>query len=211
MKLLVTGFPKFDAYAENATEALIESMRAGAPDALCELRDRLIFEIVHFDNDDAETQQQTMLESFHRLIEAHRPDACLFCGQAASRPWITLEAIAVNVFKGKVIDPDGPAAYWATIPEQESLAAAMREAGIPAKLSFHAGTHLCNHILYTALRRADASGVATPCGFLHLPMTNTQVISAEEDRPFIPLEVTRKALSMSIRHIAERVPGEYDT
>jgi len=206
MKLLVTGFPKFDAYPENSTEALIESFRAELPEELVGLRDRPILEIVHFENDDSETQQRTMLESFESVIEKHRPDACLFCGQAASRPWITLEAIAINVFKGTIIDPDGPAAYWATIPEQETLVAAMRTVGIPAKLSFHAGTHLCNHILYTALRRADVSGQAVPCGFLHLPMTNTQVINAEENRPFISLDVTRRALAMSVEHIAQRVP-----
>jgi hypothetical protein len=36
-------------------------------------------------------------------------------------------------------------------------------------------------------------------------MTNTQVIDADEDRPFIPLSMTRRALTMAIRHIFELV------
>ena len=205
MKLLVTGFPKFDKFAENSTQALIESISDDFPPTLEDLRASLAFEIVEFDNEDSASQQKTMLESLHRLLKKHDPSACLFCGQAASRPWITLETIAINVFKEAIIDANGPAAYWATIPEQETLAQSMREEGIPAKLSYHAGTHLCNHILYSSLRHAEQAGSVMTCGFLHLPMTNTQVISGEENRPFVPLSMARRALVLTIRHIDEQV------
>jgi len=205
MKLLVTGFPKFDEFPENSTQALIESIRDDFPPELEDLRDSLAFEIVEFDNEDSESQQTTMLESLHALLDRHVPSACLFCGQAASRPWITLEAIAINVFKDAIIDANGPAAHWATIPEQETLVQSMREEGIPAKLSYHAGTHLCNHILYSSLRHANQTGSGMTCGFLHLPMTNTQVISGEENRPFVPLSVTRRALVLTIHHIDEQL------
>jgi len=205
MKLLITGFPKFDAFPQNSTQALVESMRKDLPPGLDDVAGDLRFEIVAFENDDDATQQRTMLESFHRLVGAHRPNVCLFCGQAASRPWITFETIAINVFKGNVIDAAGPPAYWATIPEQPRLVESMQAAGIPAKLSHHAGKHLCNHILYSGLRLAETSASGMKCGFLHLPMTNTQVIDADEDRPFIPLSMTRRALTMAIRHIFELV------
>jgi len=203
MKLLVTGFPKFDAFPENSTEALIESMRADLPAELGRLRPNLVFEIVHFGNDDSPTQQRTMLESFHRAIETHRPEVCLFCGQAASRPLIALEALAVNVFKGERIDPEGPPAYWSTLPEPKRLVESLRGAGIPIEVSFHAGTHLCNHILYSGLRLAETTGSGMRCGILHLPMTNTQVIAGNENRPFIPLSMTRQALAMAIEHVLE--------
>jgi len=202
MKILVTGFPKFDAFPQNSTQALIESIIGDPPPELTDLEADLVFEIVHFENDDASTQQRTMLESFHAVIDTHHPDIALFCGQAASRPWITLETIAINVFKGEIIAPEGPPAYWATLPDQKTLVEAMRAAGIPAKLSHHAGTHLCNHILYSGLRLAETPEHAMKCGFLHLPMTNEQVIDGEENRPFIPLSVTRQALTMTIRHIS---------
>ena len=205
MKLLVTGCPRFDKFPENSTQALIESVRLDLPPELEDLRDSLVFEIVNFDNEDSASQQATMIEIFHALLDRHDPSACLFCGQAANRPWITLEAIAINVFKDAIIDADGPAAYWATVPEQESLAQSMRDEGIPAKLSYHAGTHLCNHILYSSLRHAEQTGSGMTCGFLHLPMTNTQVISGEENRPFVPLSVTRRALVLAIRHIDQQM------
>jgi pyroglutamyl-peptidase len=207
MKLLVTGFPKFDAFPENSTQALIESMIEDPTPGIAALGGDVVFEIIQFENDDASTQQATMLESLHRALDNHAPDACLFCGQAASRPLVELEAIAINVFKGEIIDPDGPPAYWATLANLKELVESLRAAGIPARLSHHAGTHLCNHILYTALRQAEMSGRGMRCGFLHLPMTSTQVIEGDENRPFIPLSMTREALTMAIRHAIEPAPG----
>ena len=208
MKLLVTGFPKFDNYAENSTQTLIESMAADAPPELGGGLAEVALEIVPFENDDAATQQRTMLDSLHDLLERHAPDICLFCGQAASRPWVELETIAINVFKGAAIDPDGPPAYWATLPDIEGLAKTLRDAGIPARRSHHAGTHLCNHILYSTLHHAHTTGSTMRCGFLHLPMTNTQAIAADENRPFVPLSMTKQALTIAIRHIVEHVTAE---
>ena len=203
MKLLITGYPPYDKYPLNSTHQLIESMKADLPAELADLREAIVFEIVEFDNTDSASQQKTMLESFHRLMEMHKPSICLFCGQAASRPMLMSETIAINSFKDEIIDPPGPTAYWATLPEQKALIGKLREANIPAKLSHHAGTHLCNHILYTALRDADLNGSGMKAGFLHLPMTAAQVIECDENRPFVPLDMTRRALTVAIRHIAE--------
>ncbi|MBE0636342.1 hypothetical protein IH601_10140 [Candidatus Bipolaricaulota bacterium] len=201
MKLLVTGYPPFDAFPLNSTHQLIESMKADLPRELTGSRASIAFEIVDFDNTDSASQQTTMLESYRRVMTLHRPDICLFCGQAAARSLVTLETIAINIFKGAIIDPEGPAAYWATLPRQEKLVESLRKADIPAKLSYHAGTHLCNHILYTALREAEQTGSDVRAGFMHLPMTATQVIACDENRPFVPLEMTRRALTMVIQQL----------
>jgi pyroglutamyl-peptidase len=201
MKLLVTGYPPFDAFPLNSTHQLIESMKTDLPATLADLRKSIVFEMIDFDNTDSASQQRTMLDSYRRLMDQYRPDVCLFCGQAAARPLLSLETIAVNIFKGEIIDPAGPPAYWATLPDQKTLVESLREAGIPAQLSHHAGTHLCNHILYTALRDAELQGTGMKAGFLHLPMTAIQVIECDENRPFVSLTMTREALAMAIRHI----------
>ena len=201
MKLLITGYPPYDAHPLNSTHQLIESMKENLPDELIDLLDSIRFEIVDFDNTNSASQQRTMLASYRRLMNVHKPDVCLFCGQAAARPMLTLETIAINNFKSNIIDLDGPPAYWATLPEQKMLIHKLRETNIPAKLSHHAGTHLCNHILYTALRDAEQRDTGMKAGFIHLPMTASQVIEGNEDRPFMPLFMTRKALAMAIRHI----------
>ena len=158
MRLLITGYPPFDDYPLNSTHQLIESMKRDLPHDLIGWRELLIFEIVDFDNTDSSSQKRTMLKSYEKLMAKHDPDVCVFCGQAASRTWVTLETIAVNIFKGDCIDPEGPPAYWATLPNQPKLVETLKAEEIPAKLSHHAGTHLCNHILYTALRDAEREG-----------------------------------------------------
>ena len=183
MKLLVTGYPPFDAFPQNSTHQLIESMKGDPPAELAAFRDSVVYDLVEFENADSATQQRTMLASYRRLMTAHEPDACLFCGQAAARPTLSLETIAVNIFKGERIDPEGPPAYWATLPDLSGLIVKLRGAGIPTRLSHHAGTHLCNHILYTALHDADRQGLARKAGFLHVPMTAGQVIDGDENRP----------------------------
>lgn len=201
MTMLVTGFPRFDSFPQNSTHQLISLMRDDLPPELREHRSDVAFEIVGFDNDDSDVQQQTMLASYRALMDRHQPDVCLFCGQAAARPRLSLETLAVNVFKGKVIDPQGPPAYWATLPNQDALVETLNGANIPAELSYHAGTHLCNHILYTGLQEAATAGIQRQLGFLHLPMTATQVIDCDEQRPFIPLQLMREALTVAVRHL----------
>jgi len=201
MKILVTGYPPFDTFPLNSTHQLIESMKTDLPAELADARGTIIFEIVDFDNTDSASQQRTMLASYRRVMELHEPNVCLFCGQAAARTMLCLETIAVNIFKGEIIDPAGPPAYWATLPDQKTLIGNLRAEGIPAKLSHHAGTHLCNHILYTALREAERNCTGVKTGFLHLPMTATQIIECNENRPFVPLAMTRKALTMAIQHV----------
>lgn len=200
MKLLVTGYPPFDEFPLNSTHQLIESMKESLPTRLVGKAGSIAFDIVNFDNTDSVSQQRTMLESYRRVMSQHEPDICLFCGQAAARNWVTLETMAINMFKGEIIDTQGPPAYWATLPNQQELIDDLCAAGIPAKLSHHAGTHLCNHILYTALRDAEQSGSGVKAGFLHLPMTATQVIECNENRPFVPLSMTRRALTLAIEH-----------
>ena len=201
MKLLVTGYPPFDAFPVNSTYQLIESMTQDPPPGLEGLDGAVAFAIVEFDNTDSAAQKRTMLDSYGALIDRHRPDLCLFCGQAANRTMPELEAIAVNAFKGEVIEPGGPAAYWATLPDQEGLIRSLNDSGIPARVSYHAGTHLCNHILYTAIHEAAVDGRQMKAGFLHLPMTAKQVIECGENRPFVPLSMTRETLMVAIRHL----------
>ncbi len=201
MKLLVTGFPPFDAYPINSTHMLIESMNDTLPAELESIRESITFEIINFDNTDSASQQRTMLLSYRRAMDAVHYDLCLFCGQAASRPMLTVETIAINRFKGELIDPQGPPAYWATLPDQAALIDKLRSAVIPARLSYHAGTHLCNHILYTALREAQQFQSGVRAGFLHFPMTTSQVIESNECRASLPLSMMRTALTIAILHL----------
>ena len=130
-----------------------------------------------------------------------RPDVILSVGLAGGRDAVTPERIAVNIRDAKIadnegvfrngqrIDPDGPAAYFSTLPV-ERMAEAIRNAGIPSSVSNTAGTFVCNDVLYNALHRYD--GTSVRCGFIHVPRTS------ELGEPNLPLETIVRALVAAI-------------
>ncbi len=116
-------------------------------------------------------------------------DLILHTGQAAGSDSIRVEKIATNRryladhregFSRGVspIDAEGPESLEATL-DTESAAAAVRAAGIPARVSTDAGIYLCNHVLYRSLQRASRSRAPVRVGFLHIPSLAEQVASTD--------------------------------
>jgi pyroglutamyl-peptidase len=151
VNVLVTGFEPWDGQAVNPSgEVARELGGAVLP--------------VHYRDADRELR---------RLLRRDTPDALLMLGLAPSRDSIALEAVALNVDhheKGdrngawrRSIVRGGPLALESRLP-LEDLRRRLSRAGIPASLSHHAGTFVCNHVFYRGLTWTD--GV---CGFVHVP------------------------------------------
>jgi len=108
-----------------------------------------------------------------RLLRRAKPDALLMLGLAPSRKTIALEAVALNVDHHenggsngawrRPIVRCGPLALESRLP-LEKLRRRLAKAGIPASVSHHAGTFLCNHVFYRGLTWTEG-----PCGFVHVP------------------------------------------
>lgn len=126
------------------------------------------------------------------LIEEHDPAAVISTGLAAGRTAVTVERVAINVDDAVTVPDnaddsphatpivaDGADAHFATIPVVETVEA-MLDAGVPAAVSNTAGTHCCNHVLYTALDYFEQEELDVPAGFVHLPLTPEQAISEAE-------------------------------
>ena len=94
----------------------------------------------------------------------------------------------------------GPDAYFATIPTRE-IVDALREQGIPAQLSYSAGTFVCNNLLYCALHESERSNPAPRCGFVHVPYLPEQ--TKDGNAPSMGLEMMVKALHIAVEAIAE--------
>ncbi len=62
----------------------------------------------------------------------------------------------------------GPLALKSTFPG-EQIVKALYEAGLPARLSYQAGTHCCNTVLYSTLYYARRLRPGSLCGFIHIP------------------------------------------
>lgn len=143
-------------------------------------------------------------EAPHCVLEAAQslhPDVVLCIGQAGGRDAVTPERIAVNIRDARIPDnrgsqPEGqwvletgPAAYFATVPV-DAMAAAIRKAGLPGRVSNSAGTFVCNDTLYLLLNHFDGSPVRV--GFVHVPYL------PEQGSPSLALADTVRALKSAI-------------
>lgn len=169
-RLLITGFEPFGGEAVNPSWQAVQSL----PDtvgrySLQKLRIPTVFG-----------------EGAAAVLAAARkfsPDVILCIGQAGGRSAVTPERIAVNIRdaripdnannqpRGEFIAPNGPAAYFTTVPVAD-MAAAIRAQGLPATVSNSAGAFVCNDVLYTLLHHY--AGTATRVGFIHVPYLPAQ-------------------------------------
>jgi pyroglutamyl-peptidase len=146
-------------------------------------------------------------------FEAFRPHAVLLFGESAAASAITLERVAINLRDFRIPDgggtivrdapvvPDGPAAYFATLPIRD-LQAALRAAGIPVDLSSSAGTYLCNEVSYALLHHAAATGSSAAIGFIHVPRLPEQVLDERSPRPSMALETTLRGARAMLAALA---------
>lgn len=112
-----------------------------------------------------------------------RPDAVLCIGQAGTRSAVTPEYVGINLRHARIADnlgnqpqdepvvPGGPTAYFATVPVR-TMTAAIEAQGIPAAVSYTAGTYVCNDLLYTLLHHY--AGTPVRAGFIHVPFLPEQ-------------------------------------
>jgi pyroglutamyl-peptidase len=148
------------------------------------------------------------------LLAETDPDAVLHLGLAEGRARLALERVAVNVMDYRLPDnagyraqdepcvPGGPAAYWASLPLRQILAALAAE-GLPAYLSNTAGTYLCNQTLYATLHEIARRGLRARAGFLHLPLLPEMVARSDADQPSMDLGLMLRAVEVILRVIAD--------
>jgi pyroglutamyl-peptidase len=165
MNILITGFTPFGEVERNPSQLIVECLAERQPD----LRTLVL-----------PTEYHAAAEKVLTALREWQPDAVVSLGVAQSRTAITLERIAVNVDDasipdnggvlktGDLIEPEGAIAYWSTLPLQPMLSA-LQTRGIPAAISNHAGTYVCNHVFYAARHYIEQQGLHIPCGFIHVP------------------------------------------
>lgn len=169
--ILVAGFEPFDGAALNPSWEVawaLHGRRAGLAPIVAE-RLPTVFDL-----------------SLRRLldaVDALAPQMVVCLGLAGGRAAVSLERVAINLIDARIPDNagrqpvdcpvvvDGPAAYFSTLPVK-AMWQALQQAGLPAELSYSAGTFVCNQVLYGLLHhlgeRAGASGHVR-AGFIHVP------------------------------------------
>ncbi len=209
MSILVTGYEPNNEFL-NASELVVLSMQQSPPNEIAGLRSALNYSILPGDTD-------ALAGRLAELVELHRPRICLFVGQAPGRNQLTFERLAVNLRdfrkpdrkgnlpKGKPIVQDGPVGYYSTLPDQEKLVELLNTEGLPTAVSNNGGTHLCNQILYLGLHLAATRQPELLAGFVHIPALPIQVIRHWPEIPFMPMEMTCRALAITIRFLHDRM------
>ena len=184
MKILITAFEPFGGDDRNASQEVMNAL----PEDLRGAEIRKLCLPVEFGR---------AAELAREAAERLRPDAVVCLGQAGRRSEITPERVSINLMDARLpdnagfqpvempIDPDGPAAYFSTLPIR-SMTEAMREAGVPARISNTAGTYVCNDLMYRVLRWANLHRPDLPCGFIHVPYLDIQ--ARAEGVPALPKE-----------------------
>ncbi len=113
------------------------------------------------------------------LLVEHQPAAVVSLGLHSGASVVHVERVALNL---KVIENEdapvvegGPDAYFATLPTRV-MVAAMTQVGIPARLTYSAGTFLCNHLMYSVLHHVSSHKLDIQAGFIHVPPTPDLVV-----------------------------------
>lgn len=146
-----------------------------------------------------------------RLLDLHAPDGWIGLGVPGAAV-VQPEMVGINwrhfsvpdaageVARVSPIVPDGPAAFNATLPCPEMVEALLAN-GIPAALSFSAGTHLCNQLIYTLGHSTERRGIPLRSGFVHIPQSPENVAQMEGMTPITPsmsLETATRAIGVCV-------------
>lgn len=166
MKILITSFDAFAGRKTNLSRRAVERLRQRF-DELVDRADEIVFERLPV----AFHASERLITEF---IAAIRPSTVLLVGEHRRARRFHLEQIALNVAHANLADnagvrlhdqpllSTGPLALRTSIDCRRMIDRLHRD-GIPAALSHHGGTFVCNAAYFTALRCMPQSL------FVHVP------------------------------------------
>ena len=186
-KILVTGFDAFGGADGNPTEEIAKSMNT-------EIKVRGLENLaVH--PTVLPTCCDLSWKTLRKQLKKHGkgPTVLIMTGLAESRSGVEFERVALNLRDYRIEDNEGhkwPAtpihakgkeAFISDLP-LEKWATALRKKGIPAGVSNHAGSFVCNEIYYRALRYQAKNEHPSLVLFVHVPLPENIEKSAQASK-----------------------------
>lgn len=202
LRVLITAFEPFDRWSENSSWLALLELTRSLPTSPQVVTRR-------YPVDFAKARE--------RLTEdlAADYDFALHLGQSSRIGRLELEAVGLNVAGEPAQSPDdfrplvadGPAAYRTSLPlgRWSSL---LRENRIPAQVSYHAGTYLCNAVFYLSQHLAAEMRLKTRSTFIHLPFAPQQVLGERQDWPCLPTEMAARGIRLILNDLALSFPAD---
>lgn len=135
-------------------------------------------------------------------------DLVLCVGQAGGRSTFCVEKVAINYIHARIPDNTGsqpldcsvvdgaPTAYFSSLP-LAAILHACQLAGVPATMSYSAGTFVCNALFYRLMHFLHTADTSVMAGFIHIPYAPAQVLGKQE--PSMTIEMVAQGLAASIR------------
>ncbi len=157
------------------------------------------------------------IEAVKKAITEIRPESVVMLGEFPGRSMITVERIAQNLNDGaryglldneenrlqdRMTAPDGPAAYYSTLPIR-AMVKAMRDQGIPSDISDAPGTFCCNHLMYGVLHYLATERASVRAGYIHLPALPVVAALPENlGMPSMSVETSATGVLASLRAVS---------
>lgn len=213
MKILLTAFDPFGGEPVNPAQEAVEAVRDNIAGA------QIVKQIVP-------TVFGKSIETVHEAMKRENPDVTLCIGQAGGRIGLTPERVAINLNDARIPDnegnqpldtpifKDGKNAYFTKLPAK-AMVENIIKAGIPASVSYTAGTYVCNHLMYGVLYYIDKEFPNMRGGFMHVPFLHEQVLD-KKNMPSLSKADIVKGIEAAIEAIIENkeelktVGGEID-
>ncbi|MCO8122772.1 pyroglutamyl-peptidase I [Stieleria sp. TO1_6] len=188
-RILITAFEPYERWKENASwsalvdltswyEGDLEIVTRRYPVDLSKLKDQL---------------QQDL---------AHDFDFAIHLGQSPGTAVVKLETVGLNMrTNGDPLLTDAPAAYR-SILDLEGCLERLLAAGVPAQISHHAGTYLCNAALFFSQHYSEMMGRRTQSVFIHLPLMPAQVAAEQSLLASMSTPMQSAAIAIVAEHLA---------
>lgn len=172
LRILVTGFGPFPGAPENPTAPLVRALG------------RKTLSGVTVKAHVFPTRYQAVDRALPRLLKTFQPDAIIMFGLATRSRAIRVETLARNRISDRPdaggftsgpckIDPATRGSLDVRAPTP-GLLRALKNAGLPARLSRNAGDYLCNYILWHATCESDKHGLELSA-FIHVPKLSVRI------------------------------------
>lgn len=201
MKVLVTGFDPFGGATINPAFEAVKSL----PDVIggAEI---IKLEIPTVFGDGPAAVEAAMIQ--------YQPEIVLCVGQAGGRTHIMPEFVGINFRDARIPDnagkqpinekikADGDDAYFTKHPVK-AMVQKMKEHGIPAAVSYTAGTYVCNDVMYSLLYMINKKYPEVRGGFVHVPYDASQAAELTATTPSMPITMICEGLTYAIEAIIE--------
>ena len=200
--ILITGYEPFGGDNFNPSLALAEALNG------CQYKD------FTFQYATIPVNRHLCIPTMEKAIDCYNPELIICTGLAYGRAAISIERVAINTADfpwpdnegylalNESIDPDGPAAYFSSLPIR-SIMLALHKNSIPAYISNSAGTYCCNLLMYGTLNYIAKHHLPIRAGMMHVPYTPDITIAKDPSVPSMSLDLMIRAVRTAAVTTAE--------